>query len=102
MASGTILIIPNVRSASITTMDKRKFGKKHIVTLLLIVGIILLCISIVLAVLATGSKNIIGGADLATFLFVFFYEKNGLYASLAFWGFAVMITALVVGIKKRI
>ena len=50
--------------------------KKYIVIALLSTGIILLCISIILAIIATGNKNIIGGADLPTFLFVFTCEKT--------------------------
>ena len=50
--------------------------KKHIATILLIIGILLLCVSIVLAIIATRNKNIIGGADFPTFAFVFFREKE--------------------------
>lgn len=76
--------------------------KKHIVVSLLTIGVVLLCLSIVLAMIATGNKNIIGGADLPTFLFVFYYEKRGLYSTLAFLGIAASIaSAIVGGVKKR-
>ena len=76
--------------------------KKYIVIALLSTGIILLCISIILAIIATGNKNIIGGADLPTFLFVFTCEKNGLYSTLANWGiFGIIVSTIVAMVKKR-
>lgn len=51
--------------------------KKYIVIALLALGILLLCGSVVLAAIAAGNKNIIGGADFPTFCFVFFHEKGG-------------------------
>ena len=76
--------------------------KKHIIFLLLTIGVVLVCISVILAIIATGDKNIIGGSDLPTFLFVFFREKRGLYSALAFLGFCAIIASVVVGaVKKR-
>lgn len=75
--------------------------KKHIVVLLLLVGIALLGISVVLAIIATGNKNIIGGADFPTFLFVFYHEKRGLYSALAFSGIAAIIASVVVALAKE-
>ncbi len=75
--------------------------KKHIVVFLLAIGVVLLCLSIIFAVIATGNKNIIGGADLPTFLFVFYYEKRGLYSTLAFLGISAMIASAVVGMVKK-
>jgi hypothetical protein len=75
--------------------------KKHIVVLLLTIGAVLLCLSIILAIIATDNKNIIGGADFPTFLFVFYYEKRGLYSTLAFLGIAAIIASAVVGIVKK-
>lgn len=75
--------------------------KKHIAVLLLAVGIVLLGISVVLAIIATGNKNIIGGADFPTFLFVFYHEKRGLYSTLAFSGIAAIIALVVVGMAKE-
>ena len=76
--------------------------KKHVVVSLLTIGVVLLCLSIILAMIATGNKNIIGGADLPTFLFVFYHEKRGLYSTLAFLGIAAIIaSAIVGGVKKR-
>ena len=75
--------------------------KKHIVVLLLAVGIVLLGVSVVLAIIATGNKNIIGGADLSTFLFVFTYEKRGLYSTLAFLGIAAIAASVVVSVVKK-
>ena len=75
--------------------------KKHIVILLLVIGVVLLCVSIVFALIATANKNIIGGADWPTFLFVFSYEKRGLYSTLAFLGIVAIVASIVVGIAKR-
>ena len=76
-------------------------NKKHISTILLVTGILLLCFSIVLAVIATGNKNIIGGADLPTFVFVFFRENNGLYSTLAFCGIVSLVASAIVRLQKR-
>lgn len=75
--------------------------KKQIVILLVAVGIALLVISVALAVMATAGKNIIGGADLPTFLFVFYHEKRGLYSTLASLGVAAIIATFVVGLCKK-
>ena len=76
--------------------------KKYIVLSLLAFGVILLCVSTVLAIIATGNKNIIGGADLPTFLFVFSNENGGLYSKLAFWGVTAIIAAIIgMVIKKK-
>jgi len=75
-------------------------NKKHIATVLLVIGVVLLCLSIVLAVIATGNKNIIGGADFPTFVFVFFRENKGLYSTLAFCGIVSLISSVVVRLRK--
>ena len=76
--------------------------KKYIIAALLVIGIILVFTGIVLAVIATGNKDIIGGADFQTFKFVFKYENEGLYSTLTFWGFVAIIASIVgMVIKKR-
>ena len=75
-------------------------NKKHIAAILLVIGIVILCLSIVLAVIATGNKNIIGGADFPTFIFVFFRENKGLYSTLAFCGIVLLISSVVVRLRK--
>lgn len=75
--------------------------KKHIAITLLIIGITLICLSIVLAVIATGNKSIIGGADIPTLCFVFFYEHRGLYSTLAFFGVVAIVTSAVVAILNK-
>ena len=75
--------------------------KKPIVITLLIVGIALVCLSLVLAIVATANKNIIGGADLPTFTYVFFYENRGMYSTLACCGVLSIIAAVVVGLLKK-
>ena len=75
-------------------------NKKHITTILLVTGILLLCFSIVLAVIATGNKNIIGGADFPTFVFVFFRENKGLYSTLAFCGIVSLVASAIIRLRK--
>ena len=75
-------------------------NKKHIATILLVIGILLLCLSIVLAVIATGNKDIIGGADFPTFVFVFFRENKGLYSTLAFCGIVSLIASAIIRLRK--
>ncbi|MBQ8407268.1 MAG: hypothetical protein IJY39_00235 [Clostridia bacterium] len=65
------------------------------------IGVLLLCISIVLAIVETGNKDIIGGADFSTFLFVFKYEKDGLFSKLALLGVADIIVAIAWELVKR-
>ena len=75
--------------------------KKHVVILLLAVGIVLLLTTVILASIETGNKNIIGGADLPTFVLVFHHEKGGIYYNLASLGVCSIIASIVVGITKK-
>lgn len=75
-------------------------NKKHIAAILLVIGIVLICLSIALAVIATGNKNIIGGADFPTFVFVFFRENKGLYSILAFCGIISLVASVIVRLRK--
>ena len=75
--------------------------RKHIIISLLAVGVILLCLSVILAVIATGNKNIIGGAGWPTFQFVFTCEKQGLYSKLANCGIAAIIASIAGIVKKK-
>ena len=74
--------------------------KKHISAILLIIGIILFFVPIVLAVIETGNKNIIGGADLPTFVFVFFRQNKGLYSTLAFCGIISLVASVIAMLRK--
>ena len=65
------------------------------------IGIVLVCLSLILAAIATANKNIIGGADLPTFTYVFFYENRGMYSTLACCGVLSIIVAVVVGLRKK-
>lgn len=75
--------------------------KKPIVIALFIVGLVFICLSIALAFIATANKNIIGGADLPTFTYVFFYENRGLYSTLACCGVIAIVVSVVMGLKKK-
>ena len=52
--------------------------KKMAATICLIVGILLICVSVIGAVADTNRKNIIGGADLPTYFFGFFRQHSGI------------------------
>ena len=75
--------------------------KKPIAATLLIAGIILLGLSIILAIISTLQKDIIGGADLPTFFFVFSREYGGLYSILALLGAVVAVTAILMITLRR-
>lgn len=65
-------------------------------------GIILACAGIILAAIATGNRDIIGGADYFTFTLVFKYDNGGLYAAMTFWGFVAIVASIVaMFIKKK-
>ena len=74
--------------------------KKHIATILLIIGILLLCVSIVLAVIETRNRDTIGGADFPTFVFVLFRENKGIYFTLACLGVISLIASVIVRSRK--
>lgn len=76
-------------------------NKRHIVIILLVTGIILVGLPIVLAVIETGNKDIIGGADLPTFVHVFFYDKKGLYSTLASCGIISLISSAIFSLRKK-
>ncbi|MBE6551278.1 MAG: hypothetical protein E7665_03985 [Ruminococcaceae bacterium] len=73
--------------------------KKHILAMLLITGIILMCSGVILAFARTNAKDIIGGADIHTFLFVFFNGNGGTYFYLTLSG---LIELIVLSILRRI
>jgi len=75
--------------------------KKHLFAIALAIGITLICLSLVLTVIETANKNIIGGTDLPTFLFVFFSHKRGLYSSLAFLGAVLAVISVIVRLGRK-
>ena len=75
--------------------------KNRIVIALFIVGIAFMCLSVVLAVVATANKNIIGGADWPTFVYVFSHENRGIYSTLACCGVIAIVVSVVMGLKKK-
>ena len=76
---------------------------KHtmVAILLLSVGGLLLCGSILQAAMEVARMDIIGGADLPTFLLVFHREHGGIYALLALGGLVCLIAAVVVALRGR-
>ena len=76
-------------------------SKKHFTVIFLIIGLILISLSIILAIIATVNKDIIGGADFPTFLLVFSRGKGGLYSILASCGIVSLVISAVLGLRKR-
>ena len=75
--------------------------KKTIATFCLIVGILLICVSVMGAVVETNHKNIIGGADLPTYLFVFFRQHSGIYLLLSLGGIVCILGAVILRTVKN-
>ena len=76
--------------------------KKPILIGLFAGGLILFGLSVLLAIVAVGQMHIIGGADLPTFLFVFFRAENGLYVTLAAIGMIVVLVSVgLCAVKKK-
>ena len=63
------------------------------------IGIVLLLSGPILAFVSTIYKNIVGGADIHTFLFVFFNGNGGVYFYLTLLGVTELI---VLSILRRI
>ena len=74
--------------------------KKYFTVIFLFAGLILICLSIILAIIATVNKDIIGGADFSTFLLVFSRGKGGLYSILVSCGIISLVTSAVIGLWK--
>lgn len=74
--------------------------KKYFTVVFLAVGLILICLSIILAIIATVNNDIIGGADFSTFVLVFSRGKGGIYFILAFCGIISLATSAVIGLWK--
>ena len=76
--------------------------KRRIVTsLFLALGIILVCMAVILSIFATSEKDIIGGADFHTFVFVFFREHGGMYFLLALLGVISIVVSTVTRILNK-
>ena len=74
-------------------------NNKHITLIFLMIGIVLLLSGLILAFVSTIDKNIVGGADIHTFLFIFFNENGGVYFYLTLLGVTELI---VLSILRRI
>jgi hypothetical protein len=75
--------------------------KKYFTIIFLVVGLILICLSIILAIVATVNKVISGGPDFPTILLVFSRGKGGLYSILASCGIISLVISAVLGLRKR-
>ena len=80
---------------------RKDFTMKKFIVFTISIGVLLLCLSVILAIIETVNKNIIGGADISTFIFVFKYENDGLYSMLALLGVADIIVAIAWELVKR-
>ena len=75
-------------------------SKKHFTVIFLVIGLILISLSIILVIIATVNKDIIGGSDFSTFVLVFLRGKGGLYSILASCGIVSLVTSAVIGLQK--
>jgi hypothetical protein len=75
--------------------------KKHIVMLLLAIGVSLLILSVVLSCIAMRNVSIIGGAGWPTFWFVFTTRNGGLYYLLARLGIYFLLAGGIVALIKK-
>lgn len=75
--------------------------RKFVATLLLVLGIILICVAVVLSVISASDKDVIGGADLYTLVFVFFQQHSGIYFLLAAFGIISIVVSVIIRIFKR-
>jgi hypothetical protein len=75
--------------------------KKTIATLCLIVGILLICVSVIGAVVEINHQGIVGGADLPTYLFVFFRQHSGIYSLLSLGGLVCILVAVILRAVKN-
>ena len=75
--------------------------RKFVTSLFLALGIILVCMAVILSIFATSEKDIIGGADFHTFVFVFFREHGGIYFLLALLGVISMVVSAITHILNR-
>ena len=76
--------------------------KKRIFLLtLLIIGVSLILIALISAAVKTADKDIIGGADLPTYIFVVSRGNGGVYAALILLGLAAVIGAVVTLVVKK-
>ena len=75
--------------------------RKIVTSLFLVLGIILVCMAVILSIFATSEKDIIGGADFHTFVFVFFGEDRGIYFLLALLGVISMVVSAITRILNR-
>ncbi|MBP3314914.1 MAG: hypothetical protein J6M03_03735 [Clostridia bacterium] len=69
---------------------------KLIALICIIIGVILICSAIILAIIKTADKYVIGGADFSSFLFVFFKQSGGIYSILSLCGIALLILGTIV------
>ena len=75
--------------------------KKAIVISLLILGILLICFSLVATVVQTANTSIIGGAGFPTLYYVFFSANHGLYFRLACAGIVCIASGAIVNLIKK-
>ena len=85
----------------LTVKDFDLMKKKYAVMSLLFIGVVLICVSVILSVISTSQKDIIGGAGFPTFKFVFFNQYGGLYSYLAFFGVVLIIASGVMIVMRR-
>jgi len=75
--------------------------KKAMIISLLILGILLVCFSLVTTVVQSANTSIIGGAGFPTLYYVFFQANHGLYFWLTCAGIACIASGAIVNLIKK-
>ena len=75
--------------------------KRMIVIALLAVGILLFCISVILAILETAQVDMIGGVDVSTFMFVFFNKYKGVYSMFSMVGIICILIGTAIAVRTH-
>jgi hypothetical protein len=63
--------------------------------------ILLLCVSVIGAAMEANRQSVIGGADLPTYLFVFFRQHSGIYSLLSLGGLVCILVAVILRTVKN-
>ena len=75
--------------------------RRALLLTLLIIGTLLIIIALISAAIKTADTDVIGGADLPTYIFVFSHGNGGVYAILVLLGLATVIGATVTLVVKN-
>ena len=76
-------------------------NKKLLSNIFLLIGILNVFISLYLVIDVVNSADIIGGADIATFVFVLIYSCNGAYMTILLGGFLAVVVSFLMRLSQK-